>query len=246
VSAFAEPTLKVLDTEADVVAEVATTLVTRLVEIQSVGRVPAIVLTGGSIADRIHAAVAAHSRVGEVEWARVEIWYGDERYVAADSSDRNAVKAQEALLSLVPVSADLVHEMPAADGEFGPDLDAAAAAYTSTLRAEPFDIVMLGMGPDGHCASLFPGFPQVHAAGPVVGVTGSPKPPPERLSLTIPALSNTRDVWFLVSGEAKAEAAARALSHGALVDDVPATGPRGLERTVWYLDSPAAKHVESA
>lgn len=242
-TAFAEPTVKVLDTEADVVAEVATTLVTRLAEIQSVGRVPAIVLTGGSIAERIHAAVAADPRIGEIDWARVEIWYGDERYVAADSPDRNAVQAKEALLSHVPVSAELVHEMPAADGEFGADLDAAAAAYASTLRAEPFDIVMLGMGPDGHCASLFPGFPQVHAAGPVVGVTGSPKPPPERLSLTIPALSNTRDVWFLVSGEPKAEAAARALAHGALVDEVPATGPRGLERTVWYLDSPAASHL---
>lgn len=242
-TAFAEPTTKILPTEAEVVAEVATTLVTRLAEIQSVGRVPSIVLTGGSIAALIHAAVAVHPLAREVDWARVEIWYGDERYVAADSPDRNAVQARESLLDHVPVAAELVHEMPAADGEFGADLDAAAAAYASTLRAEPFDIVMLGMGPDGHCASLFPGFPQVHEAGPVVGVTGSPKPPPERISLTIPTLSNTRDVWFLVSGEAKAEAAAKALAHDASVDDVPATGPRGLERTVWYLDSPAASHL---
>lgn len=242
-TAFAAPTVKVLDTEADVVAEVASTLVTRLAEIQSVGRVPAIVLTGGTIAALIHAAVAADPRVAEVDWARVEIWYGDERYVAADSPDRNARQAGESLLVHVPVSPQLVHEMPAADGPFGADLDAAAAAYATTLRAEPFDIVMLGMGPDGHCASLFPGFPQVHAAGPVVAVTGSPKPPPERISLTIPALSNTRDVWFLVSGEAKAEPAAKALARGASVDEVPAAGPRGLERTVWYLDSPAASQL---
>ncbi|WP_109508577.1 6-phosphogluconolactonase [Nocardioides speluncae] len=242
-TAFADPTVKVLATEADVVAEVATALVTRLAEIQSVGRVPAIVLTGGTIAALVHAAVAVHPRARDVDWTRVEIWYGDERYVAADSPDRNAVQARESLLDHVPVNADLVHEMPAADGPFGPDLDAAAAAYASTLRAEPFDIVMLGMGPDGHCASLFPGFPQVHAAGPVVPVTGSPKPPPERLSLTIPALSNTRDIWFLVSGDGKADAAARALARDARVDDVPASGPRGLERTVWYLDTAAAAHL---
>ena len=87
---------------------------------------------------------------------------------------------------------------------------------------------MLGVGPDGHVASLFPGSPQLDVDDAVaVGVTDSPKPPPERVSLTFGALNRSRSVWFLVSGEEKAGAVARALAAGTDVHDIPAAGVNG-------------------
>ncbi len=127
-----------------------------------------------------------------------------------------------------------------------PDVEAAAAAYGDEVRAHGtgrFDVVMLGVGPDGHVASLFPGFPQLDVDDRIaVAVTDSPKPPPERVSLTYGALNRAREVWFLASGEAKAEAVARALA-GADRHDVPATGVHGEERTRWLLDQAAATHL---
>ncbi len=137
----------------------------------------------------------------------------------------------------------LVHEMPStADAA---DVDAGAAAYATTLRAHgggEFDIVMLGIGPDGHIASLFPGFPQLDADGIAVGVTGSPKPPPERISLTFPALNRARAVWFLVSGSGKAAAVASALG-GADLHEIPAAGVAGREETIWFLDRESASQI---
>ena len=107
--------------------------------------------------------------------------------------------------------------MPAADAGFATSTEA-AAAYAVEVRthgAGEFDVVMLGVGPDGHVASLFPGFPQLDVDDDIaVAVTGSPKPPPVRISLTFPALNRTRQVWFLVSGDGKADAVARALATG--------------------------------
>ena len=101
---------------------------------------------------------------------------------------------------------------------------------------------MLGIGPDGHIASLFPGFAQLDDAGTAVGVTGSPKPPPERISLTFAALNRARSVWFLVSGDGKADAVARALG-GADRHDIPAAGVSGHDETIWFLDRAAASEL---
>jgi 6-phosphogluconolactonase len=136
--------------------------------------------------------------------------------------------------------------MPASDGPH-PTVAEAATAYGDELRAHGggrFDVVMLSLGPDGHVASLFPGFPQldVHQAV-AVAVTDSPKPPPERVSLSFDALNRTREVWFLVSGAGKAEAAAAALSGTADVHDAPSVGVHGQERTVWFLDEDAASRL---
>ncbi len=103
-----------------------------------------------------------------------------------------------------------------------------------------FDLVMLGMGPDGHVASLFPGHPQLDVTDRIaVPVTDSPKPPPERISLTFPALNRTHEVWFLVSGDGKADAVARALAPEGSVHATPARGIT-VEETTWFLDTPAA------
>jgi len=177
-----------------------------------------------------------------VDWTRVDFWWGDERYVPADSSDRNDRAVERDLLDGIGVDPARVHAMPASD-DVPTDVAAAAAAYGREVREHgggSFDLVLLGMGPDGHVASLFPGFPQLEVTDEIaVPVTDAPKPPPERISLTFPALNRTEEAWFLVSGEGKADAVARALAENGSVQDTPARGIT-VPHTTWYLDQAAA------
>jgi 6-phosphogluconolactonase len=222
---------------------VAGELLTRLADVQSAGGRPQVVLSGGTIADRVHREMARLSPASEVDWSRVVVWWGDERFVAADSDDRNALQARRALLDHVGVDPAHVHEI--GSNADHPDPDAAAAAYANLLREQgaELDVVMLGVGPDGHVASLFPGFPQLDVTtAAAAGVTGSPKPPPERVTLTYPTLNRARSMWFLVSGDEKAEAVARALG-GADPHGVPAAGAHGREETIWFLDREAASRL---
>ena len=224
-------------------AAVAERLVARLLDLQDAGRVPSVVLTGGTIAEKLHRAVVTDPRSAQVDWARVDFWFGDERYVPAGDPDRNAGQARAAMLDHLPVDPERVHEMPASDGEYGDDVDAAAAAYAARLGAAPaFDVLMLGVGPDGHCASMFPGHPALSADGVAVAVRDSPKPPPTRISLTMGTLGRADEVWFVASGEGKADAVRDALADGDVVD-VPAAGPKGRTRTLWLVDDAAASHL---
>jgi len=236
-----EPLIEVHDDADALATAVAGELLSRLADAQAAGGLPQIALAGGTIADRVHREIARLSPGSEVDWTRVRIWWGDERFVAPDSPDRNSGSARAAFLDAV--GATQVHEMPStADADSVHD---GAAAYADTLRragSGEFEITMLGVGPDGHIASLFPGFPQLDADGIAVGVTDSPKPPPERISLTFPALRRSRSVWFLVSGAGKAAAVAAALG-GADPHDTPAAGVRGREETVWFLDREAATQL---
>jgi len=245
----AAPEVRRYASAEELAERVAAALVATLADVQRQGRVPAVVLTGGTIAASIHRAVADSPDAGSVDWGRVDVWFGDERFVPAGDPDRNLGQAAEALLDQLPFDPTRVHPMPASDAGEG-DVTAAAAAYADELRArdsDGFDVVMLSLGPDGHVASLFPGFPQLRVRDTeAVAVTDSPKPPPERVSLTFTALNRAREVWLLVSGEAKAETAARALATGAdaaEVHDLPAVGVHGLERTVWFLDADAASRL---
>jgi 6-phosphogluconolactonase len=175
----------------------------------------------------------------EVDWSRVDLWWGDERFVPAGAPERNEAQAREDLLDAVSVSPDRVHPMAASDGEFGDDVDAAARAYADLLGAsvESFDLLMLGMGPDGHVASLFPGHPGLADGRSALPVRNSPKPPPVRISMSFPTLARARQTWFLVTGEAKADAVRQALSGA---QDTPAARVRGRDRTMWFLDAAAA------
>jgi 6-phosphogluconolactonase len=210
-----------------------------------------LVVTGGGILEKVLAAL--RRRGPSLEWPLVHVWWGDERYVPSDSDERNDVPAMRLLFDEVEVDPAKLHRMPAADAGFGDDADAAAQSYAAELaRAVPgggdgavpaFDVVLLGVGPDGHCASLFPGHPGTHVVDTsVIAVHDSPKPPPTRLSLTFPALDAAKEVWFVVSGSGKADAVARALS-GAPRDEVPSAGPRGRNRTLWLLDQDAAANL---
>lgn len=233
------PRIEVHEDSAALATTVAGELLNRLADAQAAGRTPQISLTGGTIAEDIHRQIARLSPESGVDWSRVVVWFGDERFVAPDSPDRNVGQARAAFLDAV--GATQVHPMPStADAS---DVDAGAEQYAATLRehgAGEFEVMMLGIGPDGHIASLFPGFAQLDVDDRIaVGVTGSPKPPPERISLTFPALNRSRSVWFLVSGSGKADAVAAALG-GADLHDIPAAGVTGREETIWFLDREAA------
>lgn len=245
------PVAAVVHRGPELLAEaVCARLVTALVDVQSAGRVPRLVLTGGSIATRIHAAVAASPARDAVDWRRVELWWGDERFVPPDDEERNELQARRALLDHVALDPSLVHPMPStADAA---DVDEAAELYARALAAArgpedraavpTFDVVMLGVGPEGHVASLFPERPALYDERAVVGVRGSPKPPPNRISMTMPTLCSARDVWFVVAGQEKARAVHLAIG-GAGTVQVPAAGPHGQQRTLWLLDRDAASEL---
>ncbi len=210
-----------------------------------------IVLTGGGNGNRLMRFLAAQSE--RIEWAKVHLFWGDDRYVTEDDDERNDKQAREALLNHVDIPARNVHPMAAADGEYGDDVAAAALAYEQILaaNAEPgdpaphFDVHLLGVGPEGHVNSLFPDTPAVRETTRlVVDVEDSPKPPPIRITLTLPAIQRSRHVWLMVSGAEKAEAVAAAVG-GADPVSIPAAGAVGLEHTVWFLDEGAASELPS-
>lgn len=239
--------LKILSDPNEVAAAVAERFLQRMTAAQGRGEEPHVALTGGTIAHAIHRQIAQQAAQYDVDWSRIVFWWGDERFVAPDSDERNALDARTAFLDVV--GATQVHAMPSTDA--APDVDAAATAYSDLIRSSggrEFDLVMLGMGPDGHVASLFPGFPQLDVDAIAVPVTGSPKPPPERVSLTFAAMNRTRAAWFLVTGAEKADAVHRALADTGDVHETPARGvsPAPLEgagETTWFLDLAAASRL---
>jgi 6-phosphogluconolactonase len=237
------PRIEVQPDAAALATAVAGELLSRLADAQAAGRVPQIGLTGGGIAEAVHRELARLSPGSEVDWTRVVVWWGDERFVPRDSAERNARGARAAFLDAV--GATQVHEVPSTDD--AQDVATAAAAYSAELRehgAGGFEVLMLGVGPDGHVASLFPGHPALDVDDQVaVAVTDSPKPPPERVSLTFGALSRSRSVWLLVSGEQKAPAVAAALADEGDVRATPARGVTGREETIWFLDHDAASRL---
>jgi 6-phosphogluconolactonase len=239
------PRIEVHDSADALATAAAGELLARLADLQAAGREPQIALTGGSIADAVHREVARLSSTSEVDWSHVVVWWGDERFVEPASDDRNERQARESLLDLVDIDPAKIH--PMASTESAADVDEGAAAYGEELRmygSGNLDILMLGVGPDGHIASLFPGFPQLDVADRVaVGVTDSPKPPPERISLTFAALNRSTSVWFLVNGAEKAAAVARALADDTDPHDCPASAVTGTDETIWFLDRDSASHL---
>lgn len=197
-----------------------------------------IALTGGSVGIELLAGLVHRP----IDWERVVVTWSDERFVAADSPDRNARQAREALLDRVPIPAMNVRELPAAgDGT----LDEAADRATAMLEGlGAVDVTLLGMGPDAHVASLFPGLPGVRETGAgVIGVRDSPKPPPERLSFTLGAINASDRVWLVVAGADKA-GAVRLARSGAPADAAPAAAVHGTLETVLLLDAEAAALLE--
>jgi 6-phosphogluconolactonase len=231
-------------------AAVAARLTTLLVDLQAAGTTPKIVLTGGgtgiAVLEQLRASVARDA----VDWGKVEFYWGDERFLPPGDPERNETQARAALLDHVPVDQAKVFPMGADTGTGPGGAEAAAEAYAEILRqaARPedhgpvpaFDVLMLGMGGEGHTASVFPHSPAVYETErTVVAVHGCPKPPPTRVSLTLPAIRRAAEVWIMTTGEAKAAAVAMALG-GAGEVAIPAAGAQGRRRTRWLVDRAAA------
>jgi glucose-6-phosphate dehydrogenase assembly protein OpcA len=235
-------------------AAVAAELDRRVTDAVQARGIAHVVLTGGSMGAATARALAALAEDGQLDpgtWRAVHLWWGDERFVPAGHPDRNDQQADDAGLTRVPVLRKHLHRVPGGEGPRR--LGEAAARYAAELAGwapaptggEPhvpvpmFDVVMLGLGPDTHVASLFPDRAELGLRVPTTAaVTDSPKPPPLRVTLTVPALSHARSVWFVVAGADKAEALTTAM---AARDDhaVPASCVRGRQETTWWVDRAA-------
>ncbi|AOW92592.1 6-phosphogluconolactonase [Rhodococcus sp. WMMA185] len=239
--------LEVHSDTAALVAAAAALFVETVVRAQQERGSASVALTGGGTGIGLLEKVCENP--GAIDWRALDIWWGDERYLPTGDPERNEVQARAALLDHVDIDTARVHPMAASDGEFA-DAHAAAVAYEEELAAHAkggqvpvFDVHLLGMGGEGHVNSLFPDTDAVREEHRyVVAVTDSPKPPPVRITLTLPAIQQANEVWLVVSGDAKAEAVAAAVG-GASPVDIPASGARGRTVTRWLLDSAAASQL---
>ena len=200
-----------------------------------------LVLTGGTVGIATLASLWSNPSHTDIDCTRVNFWWGDERFVAADSPDRNALQAKNALLNNLKLENSRIHEFPSADT--GLELQQAASEFATHVESvKPhFDIVLLCMGPDGHIASLFPGKPLPGAGIWIIAEEDSPKPPPQRLSFTYEALNSADEVWFVVAGADKQDAVSVAM--GDQPEDLPVGRVHGKILTNWFIDSTAGTKV---
>ena len=258
----ADPRVSIHPDSTVLMAAIAARLITKLVDIQDRHGEATVVLTGGTMGIGSLKAVAESPAAPAVDWSKVNFWWGDERFVAADDAERNARQAQDALLAHINVDPARVHVPGSTDDFDGPDeaaadyarrlAEAAAAEHAADMSDDRpelpaqlprLDIVLLGVGPDAHVASLFPEQAGIREKElTVVGVHNSPKPPPARVSLTLPAINTALEVWMVVAGDDKAGAVGLALA-GAKPVQVPAAGPSGRRETLWLIDENAASRV---
>ena len=213
----------------EVAAGAAEAVVVRVQELLAFQSEVNLVLTGGTVG----ILTLTKLRDLPMDWSRVQVWWGDERFVEKSSSDRNELQAKNALLNHIEIPKANLHPFPASDE--GMSLDEAAEAFRREVAGVRFDILLLGMGPDGHVASLFPG--KAAEGELVVAEHDSPKPPPQRLSLSYEAINSAREVWFTVAGADKKDAVS--VAFGDQPESLPVGRVHGQERTVWFVDSTA-------
>jgi 6-phosphogluconolactonase len=231
---------------------VAARFLTKIIDVLEEQERAHVCLTGGTMGSAVLAAIASSPARDSVDWSRIQFWWSDERYLPRGDPERNETQSRAALLDLLELDDAQIHALPAPGEQ--PDIEAAARAYEQELQAAAldgaryprFDVTFLGVGPDGHVASLFPDHAQVHETERVVvAETDSPKPPPERLSFTLPVINSSDRVWLVLAGADKAGALGLALA-GASLNDVPAAGVEGRKRTVFFVDHEAAAEVPEA
>lgn len=202
-----------------------------------------VVLTGGTVGIALLENI---DPTHKLDWKRIHLWWGDERFVPAGHPDRNEGQATAALIHRLPIPAENVHRMPTSDA--GLTLDEAVDAYDDELaqfwpELPEFDITFLGVGPDAHIASLFPGLEGIEVDDrAVIAVRNSPKPPAERISLTLPALNNSKNVWVVASGADKADAIYAAFTSES-ASEAPVSAVEGTEETVFFTDEAAASRL---
>ena len=239
-------TLRRPDTLSTLLDQAATSLIDVVSSLQTTGGgrhgdgVARLVLTGGGagigLLERIRELEDADSRI---DWSRVHVFFGDDRNVPVDHEDSNEGQARDALLNHVDIPEANIHGI----GLDGGEMEEAARAYEQLieeLAPKGFDIHLLGMGHEGHINTLFPHTDAVRETQRlVIAVTDSPKPPAERVTLTLPAVRRAEQVWLLVSGGDKAQAA-KAIVDRANFEEWPAAGAEGTADTLLYLTDDAA------
>jgi 6-phosphogluconolactonase len=199
-----------------------------------------ILITGGTVGIGTLAAVAQNPDVHNVDWSRVHVWWGDERFVVANSPERNEQQARDALFSHIDIPNDNLHVFPA---DHGQALDEARDEFLGRYSGgfPSFDVALNGIGLDGHVASLFPGLDHGTTES-VIAVHDSPKPPANRLSFTFAVLNSAQRVWIVAAGEDKADAIGK-LAVNNNQQETPATALRGALETVVWLDAAAASQL---
>jgi 6-phosphogluconolactonase len=207
-----------------------------------------IALSGGSTPKTLYTLLGSTPYRDQIDWTMVEIFWSDERCVSSEDPESNFHLAQEVLLSSIPISASQIHRMPADQA----DRDAASQAYTEEMQRTfgtndipDFDLIQLGMGPEGHTASLFPHQPSLHEQQRLVMPVSVPKPPPDRLTFTPPLLNAAHHILFLVTGDEKADAVQAVLEGDYQPEEYPAQIVRPANGDVtWMLDTKAAAKLQ--
>lgn len=235
----AKDTVHVLATRAELVRAAAQEFVGALANALAAKRGTVdLAISGGLVSEAV--LPAADRLRDRVEWARVRVWWVDERFVPAHDARRNDESAIRALFARVPDAR--LRPMPADAGQgILAARDSYATAWSSEMGEAPLDLLLVGMGPDGHVASLFPHHATLEAREPVLAEIDSPKPPPWRITLSLPVLRAARRTMIVTAGAAKAAALARALREHPPVapGDVPVSSLRG-PSTSWWIDREAA------
>lgn len=235
--------------KAALAGSIAARFLTKVVDIIDEKGEATVVLTGGTMGYATLAAINDSAARDSVDWGKVNVWWGDERWLPSGDPERNETQAREALLDHVSLDPARVHPFAASDS--GIELDDAATAYTAELAEHApdgaeypiFDITFLGVGPDAHIASLFPERGGIRETEKnVISVRNSPKPPPERLSLTLPVINSSLRIWLVVAGADKASALGLTLASASFYE-VPAAGVQGRRRTLFFVDNEAAAEV---
>ena len=199
-----------------------------------------IVLTGGTVGIGCLVALERLVRNRSVAWDAVHVWWGDERFVPSGHEDRNDGQAERALLAHVSIPAENIHSFPTSRGQ---TVDEACTEFCAQFPDgfPDFDVVLNGIGPDGHVASLFPGS-TYEIGSEVVAIHNSPKPPSERLSFTFEALNRASRVWIIAAGIDKSDAISRLMAESP-ADVTPATALHGTVETAVFVDADAASQI---
>ena len=206
-----------------------------------------IALTGGTTPGEVYSLIGCEPFRSHIDWQLVDIFWGDERCVPHNSPESNFYLAQEVLLDKIAIPKSQIHPMPADQL----DREAASQAYSIEMQntfdthgIPSFDLIHLGMGPEGHTASLFPHQASLHEKHRLVMPVSVPKPPPDRLTFTPPLLNAARNVLFLVTGSEKADALHAVLEGEYQPDEYPAQIVRPTNgEVVWMLDKNVAKNI---
>lgn len=223
----------------DVAQQAAHEVVETLSAVLKIKATVNIALTGGTVGILTLDVLSKMVEKSQIDFSRVHFWWGDERFVSSDSKDRNANQARDALLNSLDLPEENIHEFPSTDSDL--HLEDAREQFEQTLDAAfgegnpVMDLTLLGMGPDGHVASLFPGIS--YQQNNVVAISNSPKPPAERLSLSMEVINNSEKIVFVVSGIDKSEAVEAV--HTDPDCELPAAKVSATGLTLWIIDEAA-------